>query len=58
MDSFLRALKRFGRAAVAIFLAGIPAYFGDDPKYLLLAPLLQAVGKWLREKLDLRYVPF
>jgi len=58
MASFLRALKRFGRATVSIILAGIPAYFGKDPKYLALAPLLQAIGKWLRDKIGLKYVPF
>ena len=49
--------KRFGRAAVSIILAGIPAYFANEPLYLALAPVLQAIGKWLREKLGLNFVP-
>ena len=58
MDSFFRAFKRFGRATVSILLAGIPAYFANEPMYLALAPVIQAVGKWLREKLGLTHVPF
>jgi len=58
MDSFVRALKRFGRASVSIILAGIPVYFSKDPKYIVLAPVIQAVGKWLREQIGLKFVPF
>ena len=58
MDEFWRALKRFGRSGFSIFLAGIPAFFGNDPRYLLFAPVLQAVGKWLRDKLGLNFIPF
>ena len=58
MDSFWRVLKRLGRAAFSIILAGIPAYFQNEPKYIALAPVLQAVGKWLREGLGLKYIPF
>lgn len=57
MNSFLRGLKRFGRAAVSIILAGIPAYFDNDPKWLVLAPVFQAVAKWLRDKFGLRFIP-
>lgn len=58
MEALLRALKRFGRVALAVFLAGIPAYFANDPKYLVLVPLINAVGKFLREKFGLKKVPF
>ncbi len=57
MDNFFRILKRFGRASVSILLAGIPAYYQNDPRYLLLAPILQAVGKWLRVVLNLKNIP-
>ena len=57
MDSFARIFKRIARATVAILLAGIPAYFAGDPKYLLLAPVIQGIGKWIREKLGLTKVP-
>lgn len=58
MNNFLSALKRFGRVAVSVILAGIPAYFGKNPMYLALAPLISAVGKWLRTQLGLKNVPF
>ena len=58
MDSFWRVLKRFGRSGFSILLAGIPAYFQNDPRYILFAPVIQAVGKWLRESLGLKFVPF
>ena len=58
MDSFFRVLKRFGRSLVSVVIAGIPAYFGEEPRYLLFAPLIQAIGKALREILKLKSIPF
>lgn len=58
MKSFLSALKRFGRVALGVVLAGIPAYFAKDPRYILLAPVINAVGKWLRAQFGLRNIPF
>lgn len=58
MKNFLSALKRFGRVALGVALAGIPAYFADEPRYLLLAPIINAVGKWLRAKFALKNIPF
>ncbi len=58
MSGFFRVLKRIGRATVSILLAGIPTYFSGNPMYLALAPVIQGVGKWLREKLGLKNVPF
>lgn len=52
------ALKRFGRVFVSVILAGIPAYFANNPLYLGLAPVINSVGKWLRENLGLKNVPF
>jgi len=58
MGNFLSALKRFGRTLVGVLIAGVPAYFANDPKYLLLAPVINAIGKWLRSTLGLKNVPF
>jgi len=58
MGSFWRVVKRVARAAASILVAGVPAYLAEDPTYLVLAPVLQGVGKWLREKLGLKFVPF
>ena len=52
-----RILKRLFRATVGMLLAGALAHFQSDPKYLVLMPILQATGKFLREKFGLKYVP-
>ena len=58
MSSFLRSLKRLGRALVSIVLAGSAAYIAKDEKLILFAPVLQALGKYLRDKLGLKFIPF
>ena len=58
MDKLFGVLKRFGRVGLGVVLAGIPAYFANDPKYLILAPLINAVGKWLRSQFGLKNIPF
>lgn len=58
MSSFWRALKRFGRAMVSIVIAGAGAYVAKDEKLILFAPLISGIGKWLRDKLGLKYIPF
>ena len=58
MDNFLSVLKRFGRTLVGIIIAGVPAFFAKDPKYILLAPVINAIGKWLRAAFGLKNVPF
>ena len=45
-----RALKRFGRVAVSVAVAGALVQYGDSPYYLVVAPLLNALSKYLREK--------
>jgi len=54
----MSVLKRCGRGLVGIVVAGIPAYFANDPKYLLLAPVINAAGKWLRSAVGLKNIPF
>ena len=51
-------LKRLARVAVAVILAGIPAYFGDNPIYMGFAPIISGIGKLLREQYNLKNVPF
>ncbi len=58
MDNFLSVLKRFRRTLVGIIIAGVPAFFAKDPKYILLAPVINAIGKWLRAAFGLKNVPF
>ena len=57
MNSFIRVLKRFGRATAALLIAGGIAAATKDPKWIIFAQVLQALGKFLREKLDIPNVP-
>lgn len=57
-ENLIRSLKRFGRAAVSIFVAGLIAITQEDPKWIAFAPLLQFVGKYLRAKWGIKYIPF
>jgi hypothetical protein len=53
----IAALKRFGRAMVSIILSGIVAKYAKNPLYIALAPVLQALGKYLRDKWGLKNIP-
>lgn len=53
-----KVFKRLGRAVVSLLFAGTVVYCTKDPKYIVLAPILQALGKLLREKTDIPVVPF
>lgn len=57
MDAIWRTLKRLGRATLALLIAGAIAAATKDPKWLIFAPVLQALGKFLREKLDIPNFP-
>ena len=57
MNDFKSAAKRFGRAAVSIILTGALAIYAKDPRFLVLAPVIQAGAKWLRNKFKLRNIP-
>ncbi len=52
-----RALKRLGRASAAILIAGGIAAATKEPKYILFAPLIQALAKYLRDKLNISHMP-
>jgi len=43
-------LWRVGRASVAVIIAGVTATYANSPWYLALAPVIQGIGKYLREK--------
>lgn len=57
MAAFSCAAKRFGRAVVAVLIAGCAAYATKDPKFIMLAPLIQAVAKYLRTRFDISHMP-
>lgn len=50
--------KRAGRVTLAVALAGLVSHFTGDQKWLALAPALAALGKFLRETLNLKFIPF
>lgn len=52
-------LKRIFRSAVAV---GVPVAIqwitaSTNPTIMLLAPVLMGIGKWLRDKYQIPYVP-
>ena len=50
--------KRAGRVAVGTAIAGIVASSTGNPLWLGLAPLLAALGKFLRAMFSLNFIPF
>lgn len=50
--------KRAGRTAVSVGVATIVAECTGNPIWLALAPLLAAVGKFLRCVFKLKFIPF
>lgn len=50
-------LARFLRAFIAVVLAGLAEKYGGHPYYLLLAPVLMAIGKWLRDQFGWDWIP-
>jgi len=57
MQNLKSASKRFGRSAMSIFLTGALAWFANDVRFLVLAPVIQAGAKWLRNKFGLKNIP-
>lgn len=49
-----RALKRFGKVALSVAVAGALAQYGDSPYFLVAAPLLSGLSKALRDKYGVR----
>jgi len=56
-DEVARSLKRFGRGLLAILIAGVLAYANKDPKWLIFAPVIQALAKYLRDKFGIINIP-
>jgi hypothetical protein len=52
-----RAIKRLARGALALLIAGGVAAATKDPKWIALAPLINATAKWLRDTLGLKNIP-
>lgn len=50
--------KRAGRIGLDTLIAGLVAHFTGDLKWLGLAPVIAAVGKFLRATFKLNFIPF
>ncbi len=50
--------KRALRVGVATAIGVVFSHFTGDPKYMLLTPLIAALGKWLRKVFSLPKIPF
>lgn len=48
-DRVQRASIRFLRALIAVLIAGIGVEYGNNELYILLAPLLLAIDKFVRD---------
>jgi len=57
-DKIKSVLKRAGRVGVATAIGSVFSYFLKDPRYILLTPIISALGKWLRKVLSLPNIPF
>jgi hypothetical protein len=53
-----KTLIRFARNSLSLLLTGAIAYYKNDPRFLVLAPLINAVAKHLREKYGLKHLIF
>jgi len=51
------SILRLFRNGFALTLAGAAWYGLNDPRYLVLAPVINAACKWLREKYGIKYLP-
>ena len=53
----LAALKRLGRGCISLLISAVVAYSMEQPGFLLLAPVLNGLAKWLRAKFGLKNIP-
>jgi len=52
------AAKRLGRGIFSLIISGVTSYLTGNPAFLVAIPVINALGKWLRSKFDLRMIPF
>lgn len=51
------AAKRASRVTIGIIIAQAIVHFTGNPLYLGLAPIINAVGKFVRNKWNLNFIP-
>ena len=57
-DETRAVIKRAARVGIAAAVGVIITHIKNDPKWMILVPLISALGKFLRTKFGLQYVPF
>lgn len=53
-----RVVIRFVRVFVSAGISAVLSQIQNDPKLMLIAPVISALGKALREKYNLTWLPF
>jgi phage shock protein PspC (stress-responsive transcriptional regulator) len=52
------SLVRFLRVTVSVVIAGVAQVYGQDPRYLVIAPVISGIGKFIRDTYKLSWLPF
>lgn len=52
------AVKRLGRGIFSLIISGLTVYLTKQPGFLVAIPIINALGKWLRTKFNLKHIPF
>ena len=52
------AVKRLGRGIFGVLLSGLSWFITQNPASLILAPVINALGKFLRAKFNIPLIPF
>lgn len=50
--------KRIGRSIFSVLVGAGIQYFTGSPYALIIIPILQGLGKWLREEKETKLIPF
>lgn len=53
-----KSLKRLGRGIFGLIISTLIAWFSKEPKAIVLLPIINAAGKYLREKFNVPNIPF
>ena len=52
------AVKRLGRGIFGLILSGLAWFATQNPASMVIMPIVNAIGKWLRAKYNIPSVPF
>ena len=52
-----KALIRILRTGTGLLIAGFAVSFSEDPKFIVIAPILNGIFKYLRDKYGIKYLP-